>query len=280
LKGDLAEATEEQFDFVGSLIYCVTLVAIIYGLSLLPSLEGAGSLLAGFLGLWGLVKYEARATSPVFDIRLFKENRTFAFSNLAALINYSATFAVSFLVSLYLQYIKGLKPQEAGLILLSQPVVQALFSSFSGRLSDRIDPRILASTGMGITVAGLFLLVFLSPETGVGLVVGNLAILGFGFALFSSPNTNAVMSSVEKRSYGVASGILGTMRQTGMMFSMALVMILFSMIIGRAQIAPENYPSFLKCMKITFVISAFLCSGGVFASLARGRLRSRQRNDS
>jgi hypothetical protein len=104
-------------------------------------------------------------------------------------------------------------------------------------------------------------------------------ILGFGFALFSSPNTNAVMSSVERKAYGVASGILGTMRQTGMMFSMALVMILFSMIIGRAQIAPENYSSFLKCIKITFVISAFLCSGGVFASLARGRLRSRQRSD-
>ena len=277
LKGELAEASGERFDFVGSMIYSVTLVAIIYGLSLLPSLAGAGFLVAGFLGLWALVNYEARATSPVFDIRLFKDNRAFTFSNLAALISYSATFAVSFLVSLYLQYIKGLSPQEAGLILLSQPVVQALFSSFSGRLSDRIDPRILASMGMGITVAGLFLLVFLGPETGMGYIVGSLGILGFGFALFSSPNTNAVMSSVERKSYGVASGILGTMRQTGMMFSMALVMILFSMIIGRVQIAPENYSSFLKCIRITFVISAFLCSGGVFASLARGKLHPRRR---
>jgi EmrB/QacA subfamily drug resistance transporter len=275
LKGELAEARGERFDFVGSMIYSVTLVAIIYGLSLLPSLGGAGFLLAGILGIWALVNYEARAASPVFDIRLFKDNRAFAFSNLAALINYSATFAVSFLVSLYLQYIKGLSPQEAGLILLSQPAVQALFSSFSGKLSDRIDPRILASMGMGITVAGLFLLVFLGPETGVEFIVGSLVVLGFGFALFSSPNTNAVMSSVEKKSYGVASGMLGTMRQTGMMFSMALVMILFSMIIGRVQITPENYPSFLKCIKITFVISAFLCSGGVFVSLARGRLRSK-----
>jgi MFS family permease len=277
LKGELAEASGERFDFVGSMIYSVTLVAIIYGLSLLPSLAGAGFLVAGFLGLWALVNYEARATSPVFDIRLFKDNRAFTFSNLAALISYSATFAVSFLVSLYLQYIKGLSPREAGLILLSQPVVQALFSSFSGRLSDRIDPRILASMGMGITVAGLFLLVFLGPETGMGYIVGSLGILGFGFALFSSPNTNAVMSSVERKSYGVASGILGTMRQTGMMFSMALVMILFSMIIGRVQIAPENYSSFLKCIRITFVISAFLCSGGVFASLARGKLHPRRR---
>ena len=279
LKGELAEAREEKFDCIGSLIYCVALVGIIYGLSLLPSLGGAGSLLAGLFGLWALVRYEARATSPVFDIRLFKDNRAFAFSNLAALINYSATFAVGFLMSLYLQYIKGLRPQEAGLILLSQPVVQAMFSFFSGKLSDRMEPRILASMGMGITVAGLILLVFLDVGTGVGFIVGSLMLLGFGFALFSSPNTNAVMSSVEKRSYGVASGILGTMRQTGMMFSMALVMILFSMIMGRVQIAPENYSSFLKCIKITFGISAFFCSGGVFASLARGSLPSRQRSD-
>lgn len=107
----------------------------------------------------------------------------------------------------------------------------------------------------------------------IAFIIGSLAVLGLGFALFSSPNTNAVMSSVEKKSYGVASGTLGTMRQTGMMFSMGLVMILFSMIIGRVQITPGNYSSFLKCIKITFVISAFLCSGGVFASLARGRIR-------
>ena len=273
LKGEWAEAKGERFDFVGSAIYSVTLVAIIYGLSLMPSNGGAGFLLAGFFGLWLLVKYETRTASPVFDVHLFKNNKAFAFSNLAALISYSATFSVSFLVSLYLQYIKGLGPEKAGLILLSQPLVQAMFSFFSGRLSDRMDPRILASTGMGVTVVGLFLLVFLGPETGVGFIIGSMAVLGFGFALFSSPNTNAVMSSVEKKSYGVASGTLGTMRQTGMMFSMALVMILFSTIIGRVQITPEYYSSFLKCIKITFVVSAILCSGGVFASLARGRLR-------
>ncbi len=168
LRGEWAEAKGERFDFVGSAIYSVTLVAIIYGLSLMPSNGGAGFLLAGFVGLWALVKYETRTTSPVFDIHLFKDNKAFAFSNLAALINYSATFAVTFLLSLYLQYIKGLSPQKAGLILLSQPLVQAMFSSFSGRLSDRVDPRILASAGMGVTVVGLCLLVFLGPETGVG----------------------------------------------------------------------------------------------------------------
>jgi len=273
LKSERADAEGEKFDFTGSVIYGLTLSAIIYGLSELPSYWGTSSLLAGFLGIWTFVKYEMKTVSPVFDIHLFKNNRVFALSNLAALIHYSSGSAVVFLLSLYLQYIKGLSPEKAGLILLSQPVLQAAFSSYAGRLSDRIEPRIVASIGMGVTVAGLFLLIFLTPETRVEFIIGSLVLLGFGFALFSSPNTNAVMSSVEKKFYGVASGTVGTMRTTGMMFSMGMVMLIFSVMMGPVQITPEYYPSFLKCVKITFLISAFLCSAGVFASLARGKLR-------
>ena len=145
-------------------------------------------------------------------MRLFANNRTFTFSNLAALIHYSAVFAVSFLLSLYLQYVKGLTPQQAGLVLIFQPVVQFLFSPAAGRLSDRVEPRILASAGMMLTATGLFLLVFLSPATPLWAIVADLILLGFGYALFSSPNMNAIMGSVERKSYGVASGMLATMR--------------------------------------------------------------------
>lgn len=273
LRGQWAEAKGERFDFVGAFIYSVALVAIIYGLSRLPSREGIFSLCAGLAGLWILVRFETAQESPLFDIRLFKESRVFAFSNLAALINYSATFAVGFLLSLYLQYIKGLTPEKAGLVLLCQPLTQAAFSSFTGKLSDRVEPQIVASIGMGVTVLGLFSLIFLTPETSLAFVIVSLVVLGFGFALFSSPNTNAVMSSVDKRSYAVASATVGTMRQIGMMFSMGMVMILFSVLMGRVQITPSYYPAFLKCLKTAFAISALLCSAGVFASLARGKLR-------
>jgi MFS family permease len=275
LKGEWAEAKGETFDFIGTAIYSITIIAIIYGLSVLPLPRGAVLILAGVVGLWGLAKYEMKAKSPLFDLHLFKENRVFTFSNLAALINYSATFCVGFLLSLYLQYIKRLSPREAGLILFSQPVVQALFSSYAGKLSDRIEPRIVSSAGMAVTVAGLCLLVFLDAETSLGFIIASLMLLGFGFALFSSPNTNAVMSSVEKKSYGVASGTLGTMRQTGMMFSMGMVMVLFSIMIGPVQIGPSTFAAFLKSAKIAFMGSALLCAGGIYASLARGQLREK-----
>jgi len=226
----------------------------------------------GVLGILALIKWELRTESPLFNIDLFRKNKVFAFSNLAALISYSATFAVGFLMSLYLQSIKGMTPQKAGIILIAQPIVQALFSPLAGRLSDRLEPRMVASIGMALTALGLLLFSFLSQEATLLFIIGTLMLLGFGFALFSSPNTNAVMSSVEKKFYGVASGTLGTMRTTGMMFSMGLVMVIFAIFIGRAQITPASYPLFMKSMRVAFVISAGLCVAGIFASLSRGRV--------
>lgn len=273
LKGEWAEAEGEKFDFTGSIIYSLTLVAIMYGISLLPSVQGALLVLIGILSLSAFVKWEMKVESPVFNINILKDNKVFALSNLAALINYSATFAVGFLISLYLQYVRGFSPQDAGLILVSQPIVMALFSPSAGRLSDRVEPRIVASAGMALTTMGLFLFTFLNENTPLGSILTSLVLLGFGFALFSSPNTNAVMGSVEKRYYGVASATLGTMRLTGQVLSMGIAMMIFAIYIGRVQITPEYYPLFLKSMKSAFAIFAVLCFGGIFASLARGRTR-------
>jgi len=272
-KGEWAEARGERLDWTGSLLYSLTLIAIMYGLSLLPSPSGLWLVLIGLLGTLGFLRWEARTASPVLEVNLFRENRAFALSNLAALINYSATFAVGFLLSLYLQYVKGLSPQQAGLILVSQPAVMAVFSPFAGRLSDRMEPRIVASIGMALTAAALVLFIFLQERTPWGFIVSGLVLLGLGLALFSSPNTNAVMSSVEKRSYGVASGILGTMRLIGQMLSMGTAMLLITLYLGRGQITPENHPLFLQSSKVAFALFALLCSGGAFASLARGRGR-------
>ncbi len=271
LKGEWAGARGEKFDYTGAIIYCLTLVTMVYGFSALPALPGVWLILIGVLGLVAFVRWEVRLEHPVLNIAFFRDNTVFRFSNLAALINYSATYAVAFLLSLYLQYIKGLTPEQAGLILVAQPVIQVICSPIAGSLSDRIEPRIVASAGMALTTTGLILLTFLSSNTELAFVLISLVILGLGFGFFSSPNTNAVMSSVEKRFYGVASGMLGTMRLTGQMFSMGVTLLLFALYIGRVQITPEYYTLFLKSMKTAFIISAALCFAGIFASIARGR---------
>lgn len=273
LKGEWAGAKGEQFDLPGSAIYGFALVAIMYGVSLLPGISATWLILGGAVGLLAFANLEMRVKSPVLDISLFKHNTVFALSNLANLINYCAVYAVTFLLSLYLQYTKGLSPESAGLMLVSEPIVIALISPFVGRLSDRIEPRIVASIGMAFTCAGLLFFSFLSAETTFTYITIGLITLGFGVALFVSPNSNAVMSSVEKRYYGVSSATVQTMRLIGNMLSMGIVMLIFAIYIGRVQITPEYYAPFLKSVKVIFTIFAILCFGGVFASLARGKVR-------
>jgi EmrB/QacA subfamily drug resistance transporter len=277
LKGEWAEARGERYDLPGAILYGLTLVTIMYGFSLLPSWRGGAWILAGGAGLGLFVLWESRVPRPVLDIRHFRTNRVFAMSNLAALINYSATSAVGFLLSLYLQYTRGYSPQTAGLVMISQPIVQTLLSPFAGRLSDRIEPRAVASIGMGFAAAGLALLAFVGQRTPLGYIVGSQVFLGVGFALFSSPNANAVMSSVERRFYGVASGILGTMRLTGNMLSMGIVMLIFSVYLRGARMDAGSLVPFLHSARTAFVVFGALCCAGILASMARGKVRESPR---
>jgi EmrB/QacA subfamily drug resistance transporter len=273
LKGEWAEAKGEKFDLVGSLIYSLAIISIMYGFSLLPSFRGGVLILFGIVSLFFFVRFEDKQKHPVLSTNLFRGSVTFAFSNLAALINYCSTSAVAFLLSLYLQYIKKLSPQEAGLVILFQPVIMTIFSPLAGRLSDKVEPRIVASIGMVLTTIGLSLFIFLSKNTPESFIIANLILLGLGFGLFSSPNMNAIMSSVEKKFYGTASGTLATMRLTGQMLSLGIAMLIFAVYIGKVQITPEHYPLFLKSTKVAFAVFAALCFGGIFASLARGEVR-------
>ena len=262
-----------KFDIVGSAILGASLLLTMYGFSTLPSLLAGALTAAGIIGAIVFVMYESHTQAPLFDIDLFRRNAVFAFSSLAALINYAATFAISFTLSLYLQQLRGLSPREAGLILVAQPVMQAIFSPYAGKLSDRIQPRTLSSLGMAIDCLGLLMLAFISQETSMVYIIGCLMILGFGFALFVSPNTNAIMSSVAKSSLGLAGATVGAVRQIGMMMSMGIVMMVLALFIGKAGIAPGNYEQFVQGLRIAFAVFAIACFGGVFASLARGKMK-------
>jgi len=273
LEGEWADARGESFDLSGALLYGLALVCVMFGFSLMPDVSGMVLVAAGTLVLATFLWWEHRTPSPLINLSLFLKNRVFVFSNLAALINYSATFSVTFFLSFYLQYIRGFSPAVAGTILVTQPVVQAVFSSYAGRISDRIEPGRIASAGMTMTAVGLFLLSLLSADTPLTYLIGTLILLGLGFAFFSSPNTNAIMSSVAKPYYGVASGTLGTMRLVGQMLSMGIAMVIISLFIGRFMITPYVSTQLLMSIRAGFTLFALLCCCGVFFSLVRGKLR-------
>ena len=261
------------FDIIGSCIYGAMLFLLLYGFSVIPSIAAVAFIFGGMLGIVLFVWREKRIKYPVLDVGLFMKNRSFTLSNIAALINYAATFAVAFLLSFYLQHIKGFAPQKAGLVLVCQPVVQAVLSPLAGRLSDRVEPRVLASIGMAIAALCLFILTSFTPGTSLVFIISTLGLFGVGFALFSSPNVNAIMSSVEDRLHGVASSMVATVRTLGQMFSMGIAMLTFALFMGQVEISPALYPLLLKAIKTACTIFGFLCVVGIFASMARGNLR-------
>ena len=279
IKTEWADAEGEKFDWLGSLIYGIALSSFMYGFSKLPSSLGWICIATGVIMAAVFFIAENNIRNPVFDVRLILQNRVFAFSGMAALIHYSATSATGFFISLYLQYLKGLDARTAGLIMISQPIAMALLSPIAGKLSDKRNPGVIASIGMGLTATGLILLCFITMTTPDYLIVLLLMMMGVGFGLFSSPNSNAIMSSVEKRHLGVASGVVGTMRMIGQMMSMGIAMMLLSLYIGKQEINPSTYPGLISAMKTGFLIFSVLSVFGIFASLARNeKLRNKNKS--
>ena len=262
----------EKFDLKGSAVFMIAISSFMLGFTFIPKLTGFILIIFG-LGMFYYYKViSEKIEFPVLRLDIFKNNKRFTYSNAAAFINYSATSAISFLLSLYLQHIKAMTPQEAGTVLVAQPIFMAIFSPVAGRLSDKVEPQYVASVGMFLIAVCLGLLCFSGNDTTILFILINLGILGIGFALFSSPNSNAVMSSVDKKNYGTASTILSLMRMMGQMISMAIVIVIFSVVIGKAEIKPENHEQLIVSVRIAFALFSFLCFIGIFASLSRGKM--------
>lgn len=269
IKENWREPVKTRFDAVGALLFAIGLSALIYSFSEFPHVLAFVLVGVGILILLAFSWYEKRQEYPVFNIRLFLANRVFRLSSLSALINYSATMAVSFMLSLYLQYVRGLSPRDAGLLLIVQSIVQALVSLRSGRLSDKMSATFLATFGMAVIAVGLVGLCFISETISLYIIAAMLVLLGFGFGVFSSPNTNIVMSSVDKKNYGLASATLGTMRLTGQAFSMGIAIMAISWTVGNVQISPEVHTELISAMRITFIVFFVLCLFGIYASSIR-----------
>ena len=273
LRREQGSAAGESFDRVGCFLYMSGLVASLQGFAFLTGGAGPALLLCvGLILLAGFAAYERRQEYPLLEVRLFTENLTFAFSNLAAMINYCATFAVGFLASLYLQVVLDLDARSAGLVMLSQPLLMAVFSPFAGHLSDRMEPRIVASGGMALTALGLLLFAFVDADTSLSWVIADLSLMGLGFAFFSSPNNNAIMGAVGREKYGVAASALSTMRMAGQAVSISTVALIMSWHGGQSAMG-QSAPMVLQSMRSALGLFTVLSMLGIVFSLKRGRVR-------
>ena len=272
---DKIERIAKKTDKLGTIIFMIGLTTLVYGSSQIPSPMGWTLMVISLILLFLFWNVESRAENPLLNTSLFTKNKLFTYSNLSALINYTATFAIVFFLSLYLQKIQNLSPREAGAVIIAQPLMMAIFSPVVGRLSDKIQPRYFATTGMAMCTTGLAMLAFLSHNTSIAYIVGVLIWVGLGFALFSSPNMNTIMSSVERKQYGQASGLASSMRVFGQIISMSIITLLISINFGSQSVEAVPDALFLKALKWGFMIFAIIGVPGIFFSFFRGDVKKK-----
>lgn len=267
---DIPDSDRKEKDGYGILLYVLMIVAGLYGLTeLTSSLWGKYFLAAGVTAGIIFVIHEMRTDNPVLDLKLFTGNRNFTLANVSALLNYGATYAISYMISLYLQLVMGYPSDRAGLILICMPAVQALFSPVMGRLSDKVNPEKLATAGMIMCTVTLFMFSVIEEDTSFIYIMTGLVTAGFGFALFSSPNTNSIMKCVKKDEYGIANSIIATMRNCGQTASMSVVSIFMSVYIGNTAMESVKPALFIHTADTVFMVFTLLCATAAVLSAVR-----------
>ena len=267
-----SEGGDRSLDLPGNVLYVCFIVPFMYGLSKIGSGPDAYIWIAAGVAFGiGFILRELKTDDPALNISLFRTSIGYTLSNVAALMNYGATFAIGYLTSIYLQVVLGYSSQTAGLILIIQPAVMALLTPKMGRLSDKHSPFKMSSIGMGFCAVGAAFFIFIREDTGVAYIVAALLVTGLGFAFFSSPNTNAVMSFVEKKDYGIATSVLNTMRSIGQTSSMVIVTIVVALLLPKMQLGQANPAQLTHVINITFIIFTVMCIIGIFISLKRNK---------
>ena len=256
----------DKIDKIGSIIYASGILLFIYGFTTLITLTGKILTLLGIVLLIIFAYYELKQKTPVFNMNLFK-NKKFTSSNIAALCSYLAIMVVTTILNYHFQYVRGWNAQMSGLILIITPIIMAIMAPNSGRLSDKIHPQKLAALGIGIAAIALFILTFLTGTTPLYIVVIAMILQGVGMGLFSSPNMNAIMSSVPPKDAPTASASQATMRTIGQTMSLGLLTLIFAWIMGNLQLSTQYSTMIVQSSQIICAICTFACVLAVFASL-------------
>ncbi len=271
LTGDWRRDRYSPFDWVGAVIFAGWTLALVVGLTGLPQLPNILTLLFAFV-LFGLfIWHQSQHAEPLIRVQMFSENRLFSCSLGSALLMYASTYPLTFLLSLYLQYVRGLSPLDSGQVLLIQALAMALLAPVAGKLSDRIEPRILATAGCISVATGFALLSRLDFNTDPAYISASLFFIGIGFGLFSAPNHNAVMSAVDAREIGVASATINLARVSGNLIGISLMNMLVHLLLGEQRITAEKYAQLLATVNLALTLSLCFVSAATLLSATRGR---------
>lgn len=276
LKGEWKSQSPTRVDWLGGLIFAIWSSAFFIGVSTLP---GKVSYLLLGIGAACLILFyyqQVNSKHPLVRFRAIMDNHVFSRSLMASVCVYASNYPLIFLFSLYLQFIQGLSPHGAGQIMVLQAITMAILAPIAGRLSDRFEPRIIATGGCLIMACAFGMLDRINDHTSLYYIAGCLMTLGFGFGLFTTPNNNAALSAIDRERLGIASALLNLSRVIGNMTGIAMVMILVSLIIGHAEIKPQQYPALMTTIRWALALSCIYALSGAYFSFTRGNIRIKQ----
>ncbi len=266
----LSPAPGARFDWWGAVSSAAGIGLLVFGSAHLETPLGWWGLGLGVLALAAFLAIERRTTSPLLHLDLFSANRAFSLGVAAMCIVSCAAFGIAFLVSLYLQYARGMTPAQAGLILAVQPVIQCLVSPVVGRLTDKAPVHLLSGTGAALAALGVLAAATLSAQSGTGAVIVILAVVGLGIGIFSTPSMVVLMSAVDPSRYGVASAMSGQSRTMGMTACMAVITVVIARYVGDRPLGPEVIGEYLAAMRTLFTAFGILgLFGAAMAFLAK-----------
>jgi EmrB/QacA subfamily drug resistance transporter len=289
LRPSARSGRNETFDLPAAFLFTAgllfLLLAVTWGLLyswanplVLVFLIAAPFTLAAFVG------WELRVSKqPIVDFTMFR-NRVFTLSIATAAIQSLALFSVDFLLVFYLEGIAGLDILTASYLIVPMAAMVAVTGPFGGMLSDRIGARIVATLGLAVQAAVLIFLSQLTTQTPLLYVGIAEAIYGVGGGLFWPANTSTIMSSAPPRQYGVASGVMNTFRNTGMVMSFALSLVAATSVIPAAYVyqlfignltggLPSDLATaYLAGQSFAFTVSIGLLAAASVISLVRGKL--------
>jgi predicted MFS family arabinose efflux permease len=249
--------------------------SLVYGLSVLPNLLGIIMLILSAVSLILFVVHQSRSRRPLIRVQMFRESRLFSMSLTTSLLMYGSNFPLVFLMSLYLQYVKGFSPLQAGQIILLQALSMAIIAPFSGKLADRFEPRLVATIGCIIVACGLLVLSLINAETSATYIASALLLIGLGFGLFSTPNNNAIMGATHPNEVGVASASMNLARTIGNLIGMSLVNLMVHFYLGDAQFSSEQNPALILTVELALNMSLAFVVLACVSSWFRGRANPR-----
>ena len=266
LPGEWISSERHQVDWVGSLIFALSLAALFMGATHLAEISGALTFIAGAALLYLFVRWNKRAAFPLVRLDLLRKNIPFVRSVTAALFMYGSQYGIVLMMALYLQYNRGLSPTEAGQLMMLQALMMTICAPIAGRLSDTLGRRILATTGSLSIVVGLAILAQMDATMPLSLIAVGIMIIGFGHGLFSTPNNTSALAAIPPARVGIGSAMISLARQGGQLMGTAVISLLLAIYFKGAPITAEQAGTFEQVAHIALYISmAFALAAAWFS---------------